>query len=133
MQPLDLRELEAALDGLVTDLDGNSLEGLMVEAGGIVQSRWRDNILSAGLVESGEYLESIAVGVLDKSPTRIRVSVQSDARDEDGFPYPVVLEYGDSDVPARPVGMQAFDQSRRRVVSTVSSALERKVKSRARK
>lgn len=133
MTALDLGPLEAALNGLDADLSPRSLEGLMHDVGGIVQSKWRDNILDNGLVETGEYLESIEVITTKSTDRFIQVSVQSDARDENGFPYPAVLEFGDSDVAATPVGIQAFDSSRRRVVQNVSAELERKVKSRARK
>jgi hypothetical protein len=132
-EALNLRDLEAALDGLDADLSPRSLEGLMHDVGGIVQSKWRDNIADAGLVETGQYLGSIAVVTRKKTDRFIQVAVQSDAHDEEGFPYPIVLEYGDATVQATPVGTQAFNQSRRRIVQNVSAELERKVRSRARR
>jgi len=129
-QPLDLRELDIALAALTDGTSGHSIEEILMEGGRIVQSAWRDNIVSEGLVDTGAYLESIAVDVVDASEKRVRVQIGSDVRNEDGIPYPAVLEYGDSDSPAHPVGMRAFDSSRRRVVSTVSTAIERKVRSR---
>lgn len=127
---LDLRELEAALAGLEADLSAGGLEGLMHDAGQVVQSKWRDNIAEAGLVETGQYLESIEVITNKKDERFIQVSVQSDARN-DGVPYPAILEFGDSEITATPVGMRAFDKSRRAVVKHVSEVLDRKVKSRA--
>lgn len=132
-EPLDLAELDRALAGLERDLSGDGLRGLMVEAGRIVQSNWRDNVSAAGLVETGAYLESIDVAVIVDTPQRITVSVETFARDAHGFPYPAALEYGTDDVFPHPVGIRAFDESRRRVVKEVSDGIERKVRSRARK
>lgn len=61
---------------------------------------------------------------------RIRVQIGGDVRNKAGKPYPVMLEYGDSEMPANPVGMRAFDSTRRRVVNQVGVAIERKVRSR---
>ena len=132
-EALNLRDLEAALDGLDADLSPRSLEGLMHDVGGIVQSKWRDNIADAGLVDTGRYLQSLEVVTSKRTERLIQVAIQSDAHDEQGFPYPIVLEFGDSTVQAQPVGTRAFTQSRRRIVQNVSAELGRKVKSRARK
>lgn len=132
-QPLDLRELDAALAGLDDATSGHSIEEILLEAGQIVQGAWRDNILSEGLVKTGRYLESIEVQPLDADAKRVRVEIGTSVLNERGFPYPVVLEYGSSDIVATPVAMRAFDTSRRRVVKVVGTAIDRKVKSRARR
>lgn len=130
---LDLAPLDAALADLVAATSGHSAAEIVTEAGRIVQSQWRDNILAAGLVDTGEYLESVAVELLHDDERGAWVGVGTGAVNDRGVPYPVMQEYGWEANPGRPVGLRAFNTTRARVVKGASAALERKLKSRARR
>lgn len=132
-EPLDLRELDAALANLESGLSGRSLQDLMLDVGGVLQSQWRDNVLAVDEIETGAYLGSIETSVRKSTDTFIQVQVGTDVRAKDGVPYPAVLEFGDNHIRARPIGKRAVELARRRITSEVSTQLERKVRSRLRK
>ncbi len=130
---LDLTPAEQALADLLGDVTGHSAGEIMEEAGAILQSQWRDRISSSGLVDTGRYLESIAVTLLhaDEKGAWVKVGTDNSVNiGRRGMPYPVALEYGWENNEATPTGARAFAASRRQIVADVSSAIGTKIKAR---
>ncbi len=129
---LDLAPWERFLADLEETVGAHSIEETLLAAGQRFQGAWRDNILSANLVKSGNYLGSISVDPIDVGPGAVAVQIATDARTAKGEPYPFFLEYGTEFIFPHPVANRAFLTERRDVVQEVSTDIERKIRSRAR-
>jgi HK97 gp10 family phage protein len=92
------------LEGLA---DGAQVDGILVEGGEIIATEWRARVPQPGAdhpYSTGEYHDSISVEVQREGglgdPT---VLVGTNAENvEDGYPYPIALEYGTSKMNPQP-------------------------------
>lgn len=128
-----LGALDKAIVDLVAALGNEFVEETLTDAGEDIRSEWRANIEAGGLVDTGAYRDSLEVDILHSDEEGVWVQVGTDVRDENGFPYPVALEFGTSEITPKPAGTRAFDAARRRVVKGIGDDIGRKVRSRARR
>lgn len=85
-----------------------------------IESDWKQNIRDAGLIDTGNYLNSVQA----RQEGPADWVVETGARSDRGFPYPVALEYGTSrGIPAHGVATAAAEANRQAYERAIAQAL----------
>jgi HK97 gp10 family phage protein len=123
-EALDLGPLDASLADLERAVSGEAMARPLASAGEAIADAWRSNIESAGEVDTGAYLGSIRVQPIDADDGQAAAAVYTDLADN----YPAILEFGTSEISARPVAQQAFDEHQAEVADRVADELRDRIR-----
>lgn len=114
---LDLRPLDVGLERLLDATSGEVLAPTLLREGVHVGDDWRAGVISADLVRTGTYRDSINARRTIAKGRRARVSVRTDVF------YARFLEYGTRYMPAHPVAGRTFLRDDDPVVDAMAQAI----------
>jgi HK97 gp10 family phage protein len=120
--------LDEKIDLLLDIASGEEITNALMPGAQLIAERWRERVPTEGETEyaTGEYHNSIHI---ERGPTDEfginSLDILTDAvNPHDGFPYPEALEFGTSNMRARPSAQPAFDESVEEAIALAATQLD---------